>query len=187
MKKTIKYLALGAVFAISGFMTEANALNFKHKIMNAVDACNEGACGSAKGASLVDKCLPDAETAAKKPKCAAAYWSAYCQGKGAETNADTCGIASSAAELPEGFVCDKAAATTDPLDAEVKKRCFNPLGLKANKDFAWEFWHNNPSADCKNAKSKNKALCASIKKVFAKIATDPDPNPDAPPPEAPAE
>ena len=70
MKKYIKYIALGAMMVIgSGFMTEADAFGFKslvNKAKNAADACNATACGSPKGSTLAEKCLPDAETATKK-------------------------------------------------------------------------------------------------------------------------
>jgi hypothetical protein len=191
VKKYIQYVALGTMMVLgSGFMTEANAFGFKslvNKAKNAVDACNASACGSPKGLTLTTQCLPDAETATKNKNCAAAFWAGHCQGADATTNAEACGISSTAASLPEGFVCDEAAATTP--DETIKKSCFNPLGLKKNKLFAWTFWHHENNCKAQGKKkpnSKYSSQCKAIKGVYAKIDTDQ--KPAAPtPPAAPAE
>ncbi|MBY0281397.1 MAG: hypothetical protein K2W94_04485 [Alphaproteobacteria bacterium] len=190
MKKYISYIALGAVLAISGFMTEANAgfgfSSLKHKAMNAVDACNAGAMASDKGLTLVDQCLPDAETAAKHKAGAAAFWGGHCQGKDATTNQSACEIALPASGLPDGFACDDEAAKNP--DKNVLDNCFSAAGLKQNGRFAWVFWHeknNCKGSGKKKPNSKYKKQCAACKAAYAKIDTMKEPAaPVAPPPAA---
>jgi len=175
--------------AISGFMTEANSFglsSLKHKVMNAVDACNAGAMASDKGLTLVDQCLPDAETAAKHKAGAAAFWGGHCQGKDATTNQSSCEIALSASCLPEGFVCDDDAASNP--DQNVLANCFYPAGLKQNGRFAWVFWHHADNCKAqgkKKANSKFKKQCAAIKGAYAKIDTMKEPAAPTPPPPPP--
>ncbi|MBY0463201.1 MAG: hypothetical protein K2Q34_08475 [Alphaproteobacteria bacterium] len=194
MKKYISYIALGTVLAISGFMTEANAgwgiSSIKHKAMNAVDPCNAGAMASDKGLTLIDKCLPDAEGAAKHKAGAAGFWGGHCQGKDATTNQSACEIAFPASGLAEGFACDDEAAKNP--EKAVLDNCFYPAGLKQNGRFAWIFWHEKDNCKAPKATGKKKTKanpkytkqCTAIKSVYAKIDTMKEPA--APPPPAAA-
>jgi hypothetical protein len=174
-------------------MTEANAGMFdklKHKVANTVDACNAGAMASPKCLTLVDKCLPDAETAAKHKAGAAGFWGGHCQGKDATTNQSACEIAFPASGLAEGFACDDEAAKNP--EKVVLDNCFYPAGLKQNGRFAWIFWHEKDNCKAPKATGKKKTKanpkytkqCTAIRSVYAKIDTMKEPAAPTPPPPA---